>query len=144
MVLLNPKWHVIKTLCFAWKILSVQGHHEHTKDHHNIIYHLEIKTWHDHWKNLGFDDDSLISLGCQKQRGPYSNLHNFDKIYCLIKNYQQRLKSKMFKLENDITLLLVGCISFLKHKVQATRQHIKFPLLAPEVICDDKLKFGQG
>jgi hypothetical protein len=122
----------------------VQGHREHTKNHHNIIDHLEIKTWHDHWKNLGLDDDSLISLECQKQGSPYSNLHNFDKKILCHQNYQQRLKSKMFKLENDITLLLVGCISLLRRKVQTMGQHIKFPLLAPKVICDDKLKFGQG
>jgi hypothetical protein len=38
----------------------VQGHHEHTKNHHNITNHLEIKIWHDHWKNLGIDNEYLI------------------------------------------------------------------------------------
>jgi hypothetical protein len=42
-----------------------QGHHERTKNHHNITDHLEIKTWHDHWKNLGIDNEFLISFGCQ-------------------------------------------------------------------------------
>jgi hypothetical protein len=49
----------------------------------------------------------------------------------------------MFKFENDITLLLIGGISFLWHKVQAIGQHIKFLLLAPKVICDDKLELKQ-
>jgi len=57
----------------------MHGHHEHTKDHHNIINHFEIKIGHDHWKNLGLDGDYLISLGCQKQGGFYSNLHNYDQ-----------------------------------------------------------------
>jgi hypothetical protein len=50
----------------------------------------------------------------------------------------------MFRLKNDITWLLVGCISLFGHEVQATGQCIKFPLLALKAICDDKLKLGQG
>jgi hypothetical protein len=53
------------------------------------------------------------------------------------------LKLKIFRLENDITLLLVGCISFFKHEVQVMGQHIRFPLLVPKVICDDKLESKQ-
>jgi hypothetical protein len=40
----------------------MQGHHEYTKDHHDITNHLEIQMRHDHCKNLGLDDDSLIGL----------------------------------------------------------------------------------
>jgi hypothetical protein len=50
----------------------------------------------------------------------------------------------MFKLENDITLLLVGCISLFKGKIQTMGQHIKFPLLASKAICDEKLELKQG
>ncbi len=50
----------------------------------------------------------------------------------------------MLRLENDITLLFVGCISLLRHEVWTRRQYIKFPLLAPKAICDDKLKSRQG
>jgi len=51
----------------------------------------------------------------------------------------------MFKLENDITLLLVGCISLFRHEVQMTGQGIRFPLLAPRARCDDdKLESKQG
>jgi len=50
----------------------------------------------------------------------------------------------MFKLESDITLLLVACISLLRCEVQATGQHIRFRLLAPRAICDVKLELRQG
>jgi hypothetical protein len=50
----------------------------------------------------------------------------------------------MFRFENDITLLLVGSISFLRREVQVMGQHIKFLLLAPMLICDDKLESKQG
>jgi hypothetical protein len=33
-------------------------------NHHDITNHLETQTWHDHWKNLGLDHDSLIEFGC--------------------------------------------------------------------------------
>jgi hypothetical protein len=69
---------------------------------------------------------------------------NLTKKGCVIRNYQQCLKSKMFKFENDITLLLVGCISFHTCKVQTTRWRIKFSLLVPKVMCDDKSKLQQG
>jgi len=46
--------------------------------------------------------------------------------------------------ENDITLLLIGCVSLLKCEVWTTGQRIKFPLLVFRVICDDKSKSGQG
>jgi hypothetical protein len=65
---------------------------------------------------------------------------NLKKNGCVIGNYRQCLKSKMFKLENDITLLFVDYISPLKHEVWMMGQCIKFPLLAPKVICDDKLE----
>ncbi len=70
---------------------------------------------------------------------------NLTKKGCVIKNYRQHLKSKMFRLENDITLLFLGCISLLRHEIQTTRQHIRFSLLAPRAICDDdKLESKQG
>jgi hypothetical protein len=50
----------------------------------------------------------------------------------------------MFRFENDITLLLVGCISLLKREVQTTKQRNRFSLLAPKATCDDKLKLKQG
>jgi len=46
----------------------------------------------------------------------------------------------MFKFENDITLLFISCISFHRGKVRAMGQCIKFSLLAPMVMCDDKIK----
>jgi hypothetical protein len=49
----------------------------------------------------------------------------------------------MFRLENDITLLFVNYISFFRHEVQTTRQHIRFSLFTPKAICDDKLKSKQ-
>jgi hypothetical protein len=61
----------------------------------------------------------------------------------VIRNYRQCLKSKMFKLENDITLLFIGSISLLRRKVRAMGQRIRFPLLAPKSICDDKLESKQ-
>jgi len=56
----------------------VQGHQEHTKNHHDKIDHLEIRTKHDRWKNPRLDYDSVTGLGCQEKEGP-SNLHEFDK-----------------------------------------------------------------
>jgi len=50
----------------------------------------------------------------------------------------------MFRFENDITLLLVGYISLLRRKVLTIGQCIKFSLLTPKVICDDKLELKQG
>jgi hypothetical protein len=50
----------------------------------------------------------------------------------------------MFRLDNDIALLLVGYISFFKREVRAMGQCIKFLLLTPKAICDDKLKLKQG
>jgi hypothetical protein len=67
---------------------------------------------------------------------------NLTKKGCVIKNYRQCLK--MFRLENDITLLLIGYISLLKHEVllrhevRVMGQCIKFHLLVPKVICDNK------
>jgi hypothetical protein len=65
---------------------------------------------------------------------------NLTKKGCVIKNYWQRLKLKMCKLENDITLLFVGCISLLKCEVQVIGQHTRFPLSTPKVIYDNKLE----
>jgi hypothetical protein len=42
------------------------------------------------------------------------------------------------------TLLLIGFIPLLRCEVRMMGQRIKFPLLTPKVICDDKLKSGQG
>jgi len=42
------------------------------------------------------------------------------------------------------TLLLIGFIPFLRCEVRVMGQRIKFPLLTPKVICDDKSKSGQG
>jgi hypothetical protein len=50
----------------------------------------------------------------------------------------------MFKLNNDITLLLIGFISFFKHEIPVMGQRIKFSLLAPRVICADKLESKQS
>jgi hypothetical protein len=50
----------------------------------------------------------------------------------------------MFKLENDITLLLICYISLIKVEIKTMGQHIRFPLLALRAICDDKLKLKQG
>ncbi len=50
----------------------------------------------------------------------------------------------MFRFENNITLLFVSNIFFLRHEVQTIRQCIKFPLLEPRAICDDKLQSRQG
>ncbi len=72
------------------------------------------------------------------------NFTNLIKKGYVFKNYQQRLKLKMFKLENDITLLLVGCISLIRGKVRVIVQCIMFPLLALRVICDDKSKSRHG
>ncbi len=58
---------------------------------------------------------------------------NLTKKGYVIINYRQFLKLKMFKLEYDITLLFIDYISF-----------IRFLLLGPKAICDDKLKWRQG
>jgi hypothetical protein len=50
----------------------------------------------------------------------------------------------MFMFENDIMLLFIAGISFLKHKVQMMGQRITFPLIVPMVICDDKLQSRHG
>jgi hypothetical protein len=49
----------------------------------------------------------------------------------------------MFRLENDITFLLIGSISLLRRKARVMGQCIKFPLLAPRAINDDKLELKQ-
>ncbi len=46
----------------------------------------------------------------------------------------------MFRLENDITLLIVGYISLLRCEVCMMGPHIRFPLLALKPICDNKLE----
>ncbi len=74
----------------------------------------------------------------------FSNCHNLTKKGYVIKNYQQCLNSEMFRLKNDITWLLVGCISLLGNEVQANGQCIMLLLLAFKAICDDKLKSRQG
>jgi hypothetical protein len=56
----------------------MHGHYEHTKDHHDLINHFEIKIGYDHWKNLGLDGDYLISLGCQKQ-GVFIQIFTYDQ-----------------------------------------------------------------
>jgi hypothetical protein len=45
----------------------------------------------------------------------------------VIKNYQQRLKSKMFKFDNDITLLILGNIFFLGVKYKWWDNASSFP-----------------
>ncbi len=69
---------------------------------------------------------------------------NLTKKGYVIINYWQCLKSKMFWLEYDITLLFVHYMSFLRCEVWAMKQHIRFLLLGFKVICDDRLKWRQG
>jgi hypothetical protein len=82
-------------------------------------------------------------LDANSKRVLFQIFMNLIKKGCVIKNYQQRLKSKLFMFENDITLLLISCISLLKHKVRTTKQCIRFFLLTPKAICDDKLTLEQ-
>jgi hypothetical protein len=84
-------------------------------------------------ENLGLDHDFLIGLDANNKR-IFQIFTNLTKKGCVIRNYQQHLKSKMFKLDNDITLLLVGYISPLRWEVGTMGQHIRFPLLVSKAI----------
>jgi hypothetical protein len=62
-----------------------------------------------------------LALDVNNKRIFFQIFPNFMKKGFIIKSYQYCSKLKVFMLENDITLLFVNDISFLRHEVRTTR-----------------------
>jgi hypothetical protein len=77
---------------------------------------------------------SWLALNVNSKKTFIKIFTNLTKKGCVIRNYQHCLKSKMLRLENNITLLFIGYISPFKCKVKVMEQHIRFPLLVPRVV----------